>query len=318
MAATLYAIAPLMIHGYTWPQNDDPQRLQAQLDAGIGWWGYYGHLPAYTIGMAAYYWLTPVIVYLGLWAAFSRYGWQTPIMLWTVLFGMARPLLFDLWAGTFIQQIGVYGLALPLMRLGAARPSWLMLAPVIIAFHTVAGVIASVLALVGLALNRKWQLLALLGVGIAGMAGVSWLLFGSSLRHLGRLASGQLVAPMPLMQWLGDYVGPGMWLLLTLGIGLIAYAWRRGWRPQRDGVMVGLLALVPPLAMLVFVATSNPDRPAKLLVECLILLVVVGAVDALKQLRDLRLTLAATVVLVGVATITAPDIISYWLGMGVK
>lgn len=318
LAAAAYAALPLALFNYSWPPGDDPGRLWAQLQGGLGIYRYYGHLPALAIGMAAYYWLTPVIVYLGLWLAFSRYGWLTPLLIWATLFLLARPLLFDLRAGTFIQAVNLYGLGLPLLRLGSRQPRWLLAAPLLIAFHTHTGLLVTGVAAAMLIYSQEWRKFGILaGLGAAA-ALTSGLLLRSSARHLERLATlSKLAPPVSPATWLHDYLGLGAVMLLLACGALALAAWRGGWKPERDSLLVGIAAALIPLGVLTFTPwTTNADREAKLFTELLLLLALAVTPQALAWRGDKRLWLGAGLGFAALLGLTTPDVLPYWLGMG--
>lgn len=319
LAAAAYAVLPLLLFNYNWPPGDDPGRLWGQLQGGIGVYRYYGHLPALVIGMPAYYWLTPVIVYGGLWLALSRYGWQTPLLAWGVLFLVARPLLFDLHAGTVVQQAAVFGLGFPLLALGEKRPALLVAMPLLVVVHTLAGVALTVAALGSLLWRREWRLAGELALAGAALILLSMTVLDSSANHLARLATGTrlVTETLPVLGFLSLYVGVGLWALWALTLLLAWRAWQEGWRWRLDGFQVGVLAT----ALLLVIPTltpwsTNADRTAKLLVEFVAIGGVIILADLMRHFWGKRVTWVIAVGLILVLAVTAPDLIPYWLGMG--
>lgn len=329
-AVALFACAPVLAHGYTYPPGDDPLRLEGTLN-----WTrqpYYGHFPAALLTMTVYYYLTPVLSYIGAWVLLRRYGAWVPVLTWAALWLLCRTLQFDLHAGTFVGIIGLYFLGFCLLRLVDKYPPLAVLsAP----FHAFTGTVL-VLGIVSLAAvawkcayPQRIYILWAAGFAIIGVL-ISWKLLVSSVLPpveavLSGVSPAQVIADnsgMSFARLVIEYIGLGLIVYWHLAFMLAMHAWQRGWRPKVDGAMVslGFMAVYLGVMSLPFIAI-NADRTVKLMVGILTVLATVGIVSGLKYLNRVHpakavLNWMAAITIGGAFAIAAPQIWIYWLQSG--
>lgn len=328
-AVALFACAPVLAHGYTYPPGDDPLRL----DGTLNWTRqpYYGHFPAALLTMTVYYYLTPVLSYIGAWVLLRRYGAWTPLLAWGALWLLCRTLQFDLHAGTFVGIIGLYFIGFCLLRMIEKCPP--RVAPILALcaapFHAFTGAILAMGVVSYAVAIRKSHLLWTAGFAIVGVF-ISWKLLVSSVLPpveavLGGVNPGQVIADnsgMSFARLVIEYIGLGLIVYWHLAFMLAMHAWQRGWRPKVDGAMVslGFMAVYLGVMSLPFIAI-NADRTVKLMVGILTVLATVGIVSGLKYLNRVHpakavLNWMAAITIGGAFGIAAPQIWIYWLQSG--
>lgn len=312
----------MLLKGYTYPPGTDPISLEQRLNT----WtptGYYGHYPAAVIGMTAYYYLTPLLTYLGLRALLIPYGKVAVYLGWASLWLVARALHFDLHLGTFVGVIGFYGLGLAFLRmLAKGYPQWVVLsvAAVVVPFHAFSGLlIMGATGMHGVILRRWLSVVA----GILGAIGTaySWLVLKSSVSQLSRLPNavqGQAITdyPMTVTSFFAEFVGMPTLVLWCLGLICAAQAWQTGWRPRKDHALLVLALLTPVLLVFTFSPLAiNADRTAKTLIGVLCIFSVVGIVDGLRHLQNKKATLVVGASLAAILA-ASYQIWPYWLQSG--
>lgn len=314
----------MLIHGYTYPPGDDPLRLEGTLN-----WTrqpYYGHFPAAVLTMTVYYYLTPVLSYIGAWMLLRRYGAWTPLLAWATLWLLCRTLQFDLHSGTFVGIVGLYFIGFCLLRLIEKCPPRVapVLALLAAPFHAFTGTVLALGVVSHAALSRKRSVLWTAGFAIVGVL-ISWKLLVSSVLPpveavLGGVSPAQVITDnsgMSFARLVIEYIGLGLIVYWHLAFMLVMHAWQRGWRPKVDGAMVslGFMAVYLGVMSLPFIAI-NADRTVKLMVGILTVLATVGIVSGLKYLDRLVLNWMAAVAIGGAFAIAAPQIWLYWLQSG--
>lgn len=340
--AAMFAALPVLWYGYTYPPTifiegmgpPDPLVLESRLSLDVH--GYYGHFPAWLLGMHLYYRLAPVFAFLGLWALLRRYGPATPILAWVALFLICRTLAFDLRNGTFVGVINFWFIGLIMLRYVAlwaeGKVTWrgpAALAIIAVPFHAFTGLVLWTGVILHWAIFRKPHTLftaSLLGVGVL----VSWTLLGSSVAKLEFLPFvaaapviesevGQFVqAPaLTISRFVLEYMGVGVLTFWLLGLVSVWGAWRTGWRPTMDLALMALALMLPFLLLMTFSPLAlNADRTAKLMVGIITLLAAVGVVRGLAHLKDWRLTATVATTTGIILLYSLPQLIPYYLEMG--
>lgn len=122
---------------------------------------------------------------------------------------------------------------------------------------------------------------------------------------------------MSLARFGKEYLGEGV-LIFWLLADIVAYfAYKQGWRPKRDTVIVMLALTIVPLAFMTFSPFAlNADRTAKLLIGITMVLASVTVVKGLQYLGDRRLYGAAGVLGALALVYEVPQLIPYWFAMG--
>lgn len=323
-AVALFASAPVLIHGYTYPPGDDPLRLEGTLN-----WTrqpYYGHFPAALLTMTVYYYLTPVLSYVGAWVLLRRYGEWTPLLAWGALWLICRTLQFDLHAGTFVGIIGLYFIGFCLLRLTEQCPPRVapVLALIAAPFHAFTGTVLTMGVVSYAALSRRRSALWTAGFACLGVL-ISWKLLVSSVlppveAALSGVNPGQAIADnsgMSFARLVIEYIGLGLIVYWFLAFMLVMHSWERGWRPKVDGGMVSLGFMAAYLGVMSLpVIAINADRTVKLMVGILTVLATVGIVAGLRHLHHPAINWMAAVAIGGAFAIAAPQIWLYWLQSG--
>ncbi len=326
----IYAGLPVLINDFTYPPGDDPLRLEHSLYR-AGWiYRYYGHFPAYFLGMTLYYYSTPVFIYGGLWFLLGRYGQWLPLAAWVSLFLINRTVLFDLFAGSFVGLISFYFAGFGILRLHARwieRRSGLgvaFLAPLLILFHSFTGLV-TMLGLTGYALlARRPKLIYVSGLMLATAMVSAWV-FGSSIARIGIVPS--LSDPfaeafveydrMPYDRFIAEYLGLGSILIITAGLLLGLQAFARGWRPKHDLAIFSLGIMVIPLSIATFTDLAlNADRTAKLLVGVCLVLSLYVIWETVPFFRRRFLGVSISYVFLTALAVSAPQVFPYWLSLG--
>ena len=162
---SIYSALPALVHSYNFPPGNDPYHYLTMLDDFPNAAKYYGILPARYLGLNTYYYLTPLLVFVGLYVTLKNLSPYAPITAWIVLFFMTSVILQDLEAGTFVGVIGFYLITLATLKYVTSDSSdkrvTVLLITLALAFHTVAGVLCSI-AYVGTCLRRPKFLLLLI------------------------------------------------------------------------------------------------------------------------------------------------------------
>ena len=314
--AVAFAVLPWLLHGYTYPPGDDPVVLGSKL--GWGRHVYYGQWPANVLGMALYYYLTPVLIYLGCWVLLEKYGQWTPVLAWVSLWLLCRTLLFDLHSGTFVGLVNFYLVGFVLLRLMAEqRWGWAaLLAALAVPFHAATGLLLAFGVGTYAVISRRWQV-GLIAGALALTAALSWWLLASSIRHVSTFTQGVDNSGVTLANLAAEYIGPGLIVYWFLAFNAGMYAWQHKWRPAFDpalgilGIMSGWLALmsVPGIAV-------DADRTLKMLIGIITVLATVWLVQSLKHLARPVLNWASAAVVGGAFVMAAPQNLAYWLLSG--
>ena len=314
IGAAIFAALPVLLRGYTFPPGDDPVFLLNSMD---NWrQRYYGHMPAALLGITFYYYLTPLLVWGGVYVFLRRYGPWAVALGWAALWLICRTLLFDLHAGTFVGIVGFYGLGLIMLRLQAHSKWSIGIAVLLIPFHSFSGIVLGAGELAwGLIGGGKRALI--LGGIICVMALVSAAALSSSIGHIVGIAGKAVFFNLDFDRFIIEYAGVGVLAYWFLGFNVALNAWMRGWRPQIDQGMAVLAATVLPLLFMTFSPWAiNGDRTGKLVVGVLMLLATAGVVAGLKHLDSRRLNWLCAGVIVGCFGLAAPQNIAYWLQSG--
>lgn len=331
-AAILFSVLPVLLRGYTYPPGDDPATLEFRLTWAFH--AYYGQFPAKVIGMAAYYYLTPALTYLGLWVLLRRYGTPTILLTWAALWLICRTLLFDLHAGTFVGVINLYLLGSVLLRLLDLR-HWaaVLLGAAIVPFHGFTGmvVMSGITSFLGLgflgdAFRRPWLpnkgvIVVVVGLLLGGI-GLAWRVFDAASVYLpmsalvnGDMPNSALVdhSGVSFARFMREYLGVGLISYWGWAAIVVGYAWDGGWRPKVDGAMliIGFMAFYLGI-MSIPIMSVNADRTLKLMAGLVTVLATVGIMRGAKG----GWGMASVLVIAGCFAVSAPDNLAYWLLSG--
>ena len=124
---------------------------------------------------------------------------------------------------------------------------------------------------------------------------------GSTLRAVAAFPSPHLTE-FTLLRFVGEYVGPGLTVLLILGLAAAYDGWLRGWRPRRDPMVIGMLVIALALPLFVFTPlTPNGDRMAKMMLAHWVMLSMLSTVVWLRFRASRRLTIVVVTLLAGLA-----------------
>jgi len=328
----VYALLPTLINGYNFPSGDDPYYYKTQLNDFPEVLKYYGIVPGKLIGLTTYYYLTPILVYLGLYIGLKRFSIWCPILTWIVLFFMVSPVLQDMEAGSFIGVLGFYAVGIPLLDYilkSDIRRSTLLL-PIALAFHTIAGILITIGFVGSVISTRKFiKLVALIPLALLA---VYFGIHGSSVYQVASLIpfidtptldslkvnqADYFPDVMPLDLFAKNYLGASF--IAFCGVsGLMFYnAVRRGYRPKLDPLIISFLFLTIVLPIFTFTDLQiNSDRMAKFLVGVLVILSSIGLLNSLKYLDNKWLNYSSITFIVLLLFGTALDQFRYWLSLG--
>lgn len=318
----IYCSLPYLVNGFNWLPGDDHIDYVAQIK-GIKEFQpqrYYGIFPSLIIPLPIYYYLTPLLVFLGLYISLRNYGILTPIIAWIILFFITSVVLQDMEAGTFIGIIGFYTIGIPSLGyiVKNRNTSWFII-PLAVAFHNVSGLLITLaFTLRCIAFNRYRELWFVAPLGI--LIVLLLLYTETSIQHIFSIGRFTYTDPMPIVKFLKTYLG-----ISTLAIGGITFmylynSWRLGKKFIKDHFVIalGLLAVILP----VFIFTSlqlNSDRLAKFLVGILVILISIGLTQGIKYLYPKSPKLISVGTLTSFSLflyLTVPKQLQYWISLG--
>ncbi len=313
LAVAVWSALPYLAHGYNFPPNDDSWALEADLATFPSILRYYGHLPALFTGITFYYYVTPLIVAFSYVLALRRYGRYMPILAWVAVFGLSRTALFDLGSGNMVSTLGFHAVGIAVLALYQRQgfTSWgAALGGVF--FHVGAGVTVGVGMLGVAVMERRWRVV--LPALILGGLVVSFMRWG----HIGkgRFAM-ETTQPMGFVDFFTIYMGLPLILFTGFALLVVKQAYRAGWRPRRDMLILSLTALVIILPVFIFTPLQiNSDRHARFLVAAISLLSMVVTARSLVYLQRPRLTALGVGVILFLGSWGLYDNTVYWLTLG--
>lgn len=329
----LYCFLPTTLNNYTWiPGNDYREYLQ-HLETFPSPIRYYGALPTkflpfddYT-SLRIYYYSTPLLIFLGLFCFLKRYGLETVILAFVVLFFISSVILQDMEAGSFIGILGFYCLFLPSLyflckyKLPKQVVSILLLASVI--FHTAIGVFLITSYIIARVRSLRDIIPLLIPCFVVT---VLVLLFGGSLVQSAQLLHGPsdiYAPPITFIYFTKKFLGVSVIALLGL-MFLFCYNTSK-LRMFNDRFVITLLAL----ALILLAFAFSPYFPiisyrlALFAVGSLLVAFIVAFAKAYVSVTtlnpkehkyiDLGITLVISVLLYN----TFSDLMKYWLSMGI-
>lgn len=293
--------------------DDDALSIARRATEAFRVWPYYGHIPAAWLGIKLYFWLTPLLMYLGLLVLFRKQEWYLPILVWIFLFVGSNSLLKYLSAGSFIPLINFFLLGSIVFRVLAAKkfllPSILLVGLVL--FHTETGtyVLAGATLYYILLKSVKyvivftpaWIALAASGLGL-----------NSTARFLPKLTLNPLPYDLGILM---QYVGIPVVVLVVTAMVVLFVSRLDGYRVKIDDTIAPYLFLLPLLlAGTLHPLSIDPDRPLKLGVMLLVVLAVTGLVKGIKHTESHRIglkVLAGAIVTV-VILLYVPLMLAEW------
>ena len=185
----LWSLAPLLLDISSYPPGDDPARLQAIADSGWNKYKYLGYVPIKLMGLSLYYYLTPLLGYVGLLYFFGMEKRWSAVIAMGIIYGLMPALYFNLGAGTWISIVNFTLVGLVTVKVVhqlGMKPSSkkliissLILTFAVPTFHNETGAYIALMVFGGIILGRKWRISYLLLSTLAGLY-VTFFIMGGS------------------------------------------------------------------------------------------------------------------------------------------
>jgi len=332
---TLYSFLPIVTHGYSYPPGNDIAWYQQIIDHPFSGSKYYGMLPGALIGITAYYYLTPVAVFIGLHLVLSNYHPLASSLTWILIFLMSSVILQDMEAGTFVGIVGFYGVSIPVLYFTLKSKDFrisIAYIPIAILFHTVAGIIISIGYIATSIITQQAKRLLFVAPFLTAVAVYMALEHSSSTIQIARLIPfidspsttksmisdvGHYTDPMPLMLFMKNYLGVSLFCLIGF-TGLLVYnAMRRGYKPEIDTFILSLVFLSLFLPLFIFTDLQlNSDRIAKFYVGILSILCAISLLSVLSYLKSKYFNILMSGLIVLLLVVPAPALLKYWTTLG--
>lgn len=329
---SLYCFLPILLNDYTWIPGDDYTEYLIHLKEFPKPIRYYGALPAKllpfddTTSLKVYYYLTPLLVFLGLFSFLRYYGLWVVAFAFITLFFISSVILQDMEAGSFVGIIGFYFLFLPSLyfickyKLSGLVVSILLLTSVI--FHTGIGVLLLLGYLIARVRTIK-DLIPLLLPSIAVIVLVST--FGGSLTQSTQILYGPdkiYAPPITFIYFTKKFLGVTTLALLGLTF-LFCYNTSKVYA-FKDRYVITLLVLATILLLFAF----SPYFPiisyrlSLFAVGSLIISFLVAFARAYRKVISLNpkariyINLGILITFTVLVYNTYSDLFLYWLSMG--
>lgn len=232
LLVSLFSSVPFLLHSFDIPAGEDAYRLETQPLVAANYFGHYlrGPLP-----ITWYYYLTPIIVYLGLKYLLGPKGFQA----WLVFILLVPTFNNYMGSGSFLPVINTFTFGVVALKFRDWRS--VILGIIAVLFHTTSGIWILGTSLIWLTWSRKWTELSIAGaVAVLGSAYIAVNLDNS------------LTNPEIRWQW---YNPVGLWMIY-LG-GAVPVLWWVG--KQRDTELLKPWLLTIPI-LLIAVFLVQYDR----------------------------------------------------------
>ncbi len=174
----LWSFAPLLINFNSYPPGDDPIRLELLAERTWFDYKYFGFWPIKLLGVSLYYYLTPLLSYLGLLFFFGMKKRWSAVIAMGLIYGLIPAIYFNLGAGTWISVINFMLVGLITVKvvyqLGSTRKRKYVLPAIILTFilpliHNETGIYFAIMVIGSIILTRNWRISYLLLSTFAGL-----------------------------------------------------------------------------------------------------------------------------------------------------
>lgn len=185
----LWSLSPLLLDLSSYPPGDDPFRLEQVAARGWNDYKYLGYIPIKIIGVSLYYYLTPLLSYIGLLYFYGMEKRWSAVIAMGIIYGLMPALYFNLGAGTWISIVNFMLVGLVTVKVVhqlGMKPSSkrLVIASLILTFilpviHNETGSYIALVTFGAIILTRKWRISYLLLSTLAGLYVTFYVMGGS-------------------------------------------------------------------------------------------------------------------------------------------
>lgn len=317
------------MNDYTWIPGDDHTEYLSHLERFPQPIRYYGALPAKLLpfsdseSLRIYYYLTPLLVFLGLYFVLRRYGPWVPLFAFIILFFVTPVILQDMEAGTFVGILGFYIIFLPSLHyICKSNPNRYIITFLLLfgaLFHTTTGTFL-MLGYLFLIRKPKDVLPLLPSIVVVVVWGV---FFDGSTAQILQATNYTYTPPMRLDLFLKQYLGITTLTLLALTF-LFCYNTTK-LKMFQDRFILTLCVMSLVFFFLAFFPYFhvNSDRLSKFLVGLMVIILTVCFAKAYKITTRLNPEASLYIDLGIIATTTIllyntfNDQFKFWLSLGV-